>query len=246
MTRSLTYKPFGPRAILIEWPSVIDRSFITEMKNTRIAIFENQEINRFSAILEIVTGFSSLCVYFINEIDTVEIIEKLKAVISNQEGSSIKKNKRNNWEIPVCYEPSFATDIEEVATRCNLTVDEVIALHSAPTYDVHFIGFMPGFPYLGGMDERLTCPRKSVPRLKIPAGSVGIGGAQTGIYPSASPGGWQLIGNCPIPIFDINKGQPALFQAGDQLKFYAINRSEYDQLHINRSELNLENFLKND
>jgi 5-oxoprolinase (ATP-hydrolysing) subunit B len=119
-------------------------------------------------------------------------------------------------EIPVRYD---GPDLEGVAAHCGLSVDEVVRRHAAPEYVVYFIGFQPGFAYLGGLDPRLHTPRRAEPRLVVPAGSVGIGGAQTGIYPLASPGGWQLIGRTVLPLFDPQAEPPTLLAPGDRVRF---------------------------
>ncbi|CAM3664421.1 5-oxoprolinase subunit PxpB [Roseateles saccharophilus] len=121
-------------------------------------------------------------------------------------------------EIPVCYD---GPDLADVAAHCGLTPDEVVRRHSAADYVVYFIGFQPGFAYLGGLDESLHTPRRAEPRTVVPAGSVGIGGAQTGIYPLATPGGWQLIGRSALPLFDPQAEPPTLLAPGDRVHFVA-------------------------
>jgi inhibitor of KinA len=133
-------------------------------------------------------------------------------------------------EIPVCYDPEFALDLDCVAEHAKLSVQEVVELHSAAEYRVACIGFVPGFPFLAGLPEKLATPRRDVPRKEIPPGSVGIGGAQTGIYPLRSPGGWNLIGRTPLKLFDPTKNPPALLQAGDRVHFRAITREEFGSL----------------
>jgi inhibitor of KinA len=133
-------------------------------------------------------------------------------------------------EIPVCYDPDFAPDLDHVARRAELSTNEVIDLHSAAEYRVACIGFVPGFPFLAGLPKKLATPRRATPRKEIPPGSVGIGGAQTGIYPLRSPGGWNLIGRTPVKLFDPIKNPPALLRAGDCVRFRAITREEFDSL----------------
>lgn len=124
-------------------------------------------------------------------------------------------------EIPVRYGGQHGPDLPAVARHCRITADQVITLHSAITYPVICIGFQPGFPYLGGLDPRLATPRRSTPRTRIPAGSVAIGGNQTGIYPGDSPGGWQIIGYTPMRLFDAEANPPCLLRAGDSVRFVA-------------------------
>lgn len=137
-------------------------------------------------------------------------------------------------EIPVLYGGQAGPDLNDVAALNNLSPDEVIDIHTQPEYLVYMIGFAPGFPYLGGMDKRIAAPRRQAPRSRIPAGSVGIAGEQTGVYPIETPGGWQIIGRTPLALFDRNRTAPALLKAGDKVKFTAIGEQEFEQLKNSR------------
>ena len=130
-------------------------------------------------------------------------------------------------EIPVCYGGAFGPDLAEVASLCSLSPEEVIARHVAASYRVYMIGFSPGFAYLGGLDATLAAPRRSTPRLKVPAGSVGIAGMQTGIYPLATPGGWQIIGQTPRHLFLPSEEEPCLLNPGDRLRFIPIDAETF-------------------
>lgn len=132
--------------------------------------------------------------------------------------------------IPVLYGGEWGMDIGTVARLNSLTAEEVIALHTAPEYPVYMLGFLPGFCYLGGMDARIAAPRLKTPRVRIEAGSVGIAGEQTGIYPIASPGGWQLIGRTPLSLYSPRRKKPILLEAGMRIKFYSIDRAEYERI----------------
>ncbi len=133
-------------------------------------------------------------------------------------------------EIPVCYGGSFGPDLSFVAEHGKITEEEVIRIHSSRDYRIYMLGFLPGFPYLGGMDERIFTPRLNSPRTRIPAGSVGIGGEQTGIYPMDSPGGWQLIGRTPYRLFKPEQVRKPLYEAGDSIRFVPINQEEYKEI----------------
>ncbi len=133
-------------------------------------------------------------------------------------------------EIPVSYDPEFAVDLDHVAQTAELSPSEVICLHSAAEYRVACIGFVPGFPFLAGLPKKLATPRRGVPRKEIPPGSVGIGGAQTGIYPLRSPGGWNLIGRTPLRLFDPEKNPPVFLRAGERVRFREITRDEFESL----------------
>lgn len=133
-------------------------------------------------------------------------------------------------EIPVCYDRACAPDLDAVARQAGIAADEVVARHSAGHYTVAMIGFAPGFPYLLGLDPVLATPRHATPRVRVPAGSVGIGGSQTGIYPGDSPGGWQLIGRTPRRLFDPHRDPPSLLRPGQPVRFVAVTLAEYRRL----------------
>jgi inhibitor of KinA len=132
-------------------------------------------------------------------------------------------------EVPVCYENEFAPDLRDVAWHAKLSVEEVVQRHASASYRVSCVGFTPGFPYLSGLPAELATPRRDSPRKRIPPGSVGIGGTQTGIYPSISPGGWNIIGRTPLRLFDVQREPPSLFHAGDRVRFRPISREEFEQ-----------------
>ena len=130
-------------------------------------------------------------------------------------------------ELPVCYGGAFGPDLKDVAKHGGLTEEETVRIHAGGEYPVYMLGFTPGFPYLGGMDPRIATPRLTAPRTKVAAGSVGIAGAQTGIYPVASPGGWRIIGRTPVKLYDPARERPFLLQAGQILRFRPISKDEY-------------------
>ena len=138
--------------------------------------------------------------------------------------------------IPVCYEDDYAPDIDLISSHTGLSHQEIIEKHSSHEYLVHMLGFLPGFLYLGGMNNRLSCPRKTTPSININAGSVGIGGSQTGIYPVSSPGGWNIIGRTPLQLFTPNTEHPYIARALDKVKFKPISSSEYLTLATNSGE----------
>jgi KipI family sensor histidine kinase inhibitor len=160
--------------------------------------------------------------------------ERINAVVAaGADRGRRRKAKRSGTtpiEIPVCYDAEFAPDLEDVARHAQISTREVIDLHASSEYRVACVGFVPGFPFLAGLPNKLTTPRRPAPRKEIPPGSVGIGGAQTGIYPLRSPGGWNLIGRTPLCLFDPEKTPPTLLRAGDRVRFRAITREEFDSL----------------
>ena len=149
-------------------------------------------------------------------------LQKLLKLDVNEEASASRV-----FEIPVCYGGEYGPDIENIAKNAGLTEEEVIKIHTSKDYLIYMLGFLPGFSYLGGLDERIHTPRLANPRIRIPAGSVGIGGSQTGIYPLDSPGGWQLLGLTPVKTYDPERENPILFEAGDYIRFVPVSEEEY-------------------
>lgn len=134
-------------------------------------------------------------------------------------------------EVPVCYDdPELAPDLDLVAQHTGLSSEAIVALHCRGEYHVTCVGFTPGFPYLSGLPAELATPRRASPRTEIPAGAVAIGGAQTGIYPRKSPGGWNIIGRTPLRLFNVERDPPALFHAGDRVRFRRISRDEFEEM----------------
>lgn len=169
------------------------------------------------AVLETIPGMNNLTVVLHNPQQTaLDAIERLQ---NGWEESEAVLPESRQIEIPVIYGGAAGPDLEEVARYHQLTLKQVVELHASANYVVYFIGFQPGFPYLGGLDERLHTPRRAEPRVIVPAGSVGIGGSQTGIYPLASPGGWQLIGRSDLPLFNPQHQPPTLLRPGDSVRF---------------------------
>jgi len=134
------------------------------------------------------------------------------------------------FTLPVCYGGDFGPDLDDVARVCGLSVADVVELHCSRDYPVYCLGFSPGFPFLGGLDPALITPRLETPRVRVPAGSVGIAGNQTGVYPTATPGGWRLIGRCPTLLFDVTQVPPVPYRPGDVISFRPISRQTFDDL----------------
>jgi inhibitor of KinA len=184
-------------------------------------------------IIEVVPTYRSLLVYFDPLAITREVLSsRIMELMAEGKGGDAKKLNARVVEIPVCYGGELGPDLDFVASHNKLTHEEVIAIHTSAPYMVYMLGFMPGFPYLGGMSERIATPRLEKPRTAIPAGSVGIAGSQTGFYPVESPGGWQIIGRTPIKAFNPDSQTPFPFAAGDYLKFRAITREEFAVIQI--------------
>lgn len=183
---------------------------------------------RLEGVRDVVPAMASLAVHVDGDrVDDRDFAEWLDRVISTASDDVLDGVLH---ELPVCYEPPFAMDIDEVARRCECGVSDVIARHSAAEYRVFMIGFLPGFPYLGVLDARLRLPRRDVPRQVVPRGSVAIAGAQTGIYPSDSPGGWHVIGRTPAPLFDATATPPGRLSPGDRVRFVPVPASRFETL----------------
>ena len=157
--------------------------------------------------------------------DTIRVVENILDMVQNSEPPEGKL-----VEIPVLYGGNYGKDIQRVVQFSKLSEGEIIQRHQAGNYLVYFLGFSPGFPYLGGMDQDLTTPRIQTPRKRVPQGSVAIAGGQTGIYPFPSPGGWNLIGRTPLKIFNISNPQNSLIQMGDKVQFKSISKDKYELL----------------
>ncbi|EDS77667.1 conserved hypothetical protein [Clostridium botulinum C str. Eklund] len=234
-------KPMGDCAISLKFSE--DINIQTHFKIQSLAQYLDN--NPFKGMIEYVPSFISLTIFY----DPLEVISLKKD--KNQTPFNIVKikiekildklsNKSCNnsriVEIPVCYGEEFGLDLKIVAKYNNLSIEEVINIHSSYENRVYMIGFAPGFPYLAGMSDKIATPRKKTPRLSIPAGSVGIAGAQTGVYPISTPGGWQLIGRTPLDLFNPENEIPSLLKAGDIVKFKSISKAEYYEIKYEKEQ----------
>lgn len=215
----------GDSAVTVQFKNEISKavnSYVTSL----CAEIEN---NKIKGVIEYIPTFCSVSVlYDCTLISSKKLISKLEKIIKNIKITTSRKAKL--YEIPVCYDDCFALDMGNVCEHSHLTREEVIARHSGRDYLIYMLGFLPGFAYLGGMDEALATPRLDSPRSEIFEGAVGIGGEQTGIYPVASPGGWQLIGKTPVKVYDKERENPILYSSGDYIRFVPVSLAEYDQI----------------
>lgn len=222
---TLKYKPYGNSAILIQWPHEMNDKILKDIILVHQKIYQE----KIKAVIEIIQSINSLTVVYETNLISFHYLKKYLESLYIADFKEAPK-QYFQWKIPVCYDSFFGLDLQEIAVKNKLTVDEIIQLHTEAIYLVYSIGFLPGFLYLGGLDKRLHIDRKSEPRLKIPKGAVAIGGKQTGIYPRASPGGWQIIGNSPIAFFDKKNASPCFAKPGDKIQFIQISYYEYEQL----------------
>jgi inhibitor of KinA len=178
-----------------------------------------------AGVTDVVPGYSSLLVIYDPLLVPPDVVSAWIATAGEAPAPAAR-----TVEIPVAYDPALAPDLDSLAAEKGLGVVELVTLHAAPLYRCQLLGFRPGFPFLRGLDARLHSARLPSPRVRVPAGSVGIGGAQTGVYPVDSPGGWRLIGRTPLRLFDPGRADPFLVHAGDQVRFVPIDRAAFDRL----------------
>lgn len=216
--------PAGESALIVEFEERID----PEVNARAIACAEAIQAAGVAGVRDVVPTYRSVAVYF----DPLRTDgEALIACLERESGRPLPPvtASRAPVRVPICYGGDLGPDLAAVASFAGLEEADVVRAHVAKTYRVFMLGFVPGFAYLGTVDERIAMPRRSTPRVRVPLGSVGIAGMQTGIYPAETPGGWQLIGRTPVKPFDPSRAEPFLMKAGDSVQFYAIDRGEYDR-----------------
>lgn len=216
--------PMGEAGIVVELGDAIDPAL-----NARVQWLARAVAERLARdVVEVVPTYRSLLVVCDPlRAPRARLAAALRALATELPPDAAPEEAGRLIRLPACYGGAFGPDLEEVARRAGVSPADAVELHSSATYLVCMLGFTPGFPYLGGMPARLATPRLETPRTRIPAGSIGIGGAQTGIYPVESPGGWQLIGRTPIALFDASRQPPVFIEAGDYLRFVPIGVDEY-------------------
>lgn len=214
-------RTYGSSALLLEWEARIDPMINQSVHHYARAIAQHP------GVAECIPAYASLLVRFLPpKITAYQLREAIYALQLTPD--EIPPGVLH--ELPVCYDPEVAPDLLHVAETLALTADQVVDLHTRPTYLVYQLGFLPGFGFLGTTDERLQISRKSNPRRAVPAGSVGLAGRQTGVYPTGSPGGWQLIGRCPVAMIRTGT-DPIRLRAGDRVKFFSVDLETYHELH---------------
>ncbi|HWQ29909.1 MAG TPA: 5-oxoprolinase subunit PxpB [Negativicutes bacterium] len=215
----------GDKGLVVEFGNEISEAVNRRVRNLYLAVQKCKP----EGVLEMVPTYRSLMIqYNPMETDMDSLRIRLSEIEESLDGIELPNPKI--IEIPTIYGGAFGEDLSFVAEHNGISEDEVIKIHSSVDYRIYMLGFSPGFPYLGGMNEKIETPRLKTPRTKIPAGSVGIAGKQTGIYPMESPGGWQLIGRTPLKLYDPSRSTPVLLQAGDYLRFVPVDKSEYDRI----------------
>ena len=228
--------PLGDRALLIHLGDTIDEATHRRVR----AVWARLTTRPISGTIEVVPAFASVAVHYDparvpNELGgrrEASPYDRFAAAVAAALGdlgeASLPASR--SVEVPVCYGDAYGPDLGEVAERHGLSPDEVVRLHSSATYRVYMLGFAPGFAYLGGLPDVIATPRRPEPRTSVPAGSVGIGGSQTGIYPLVLPGGWQLIGRTPLRLFDARQSSPTVLAVGDVVRFRPIAPNDFTHL----------------
>ncbi len=228
---SYTITSLGDSALLIDFGNIINK----EINNYIIHLCKTLEENPVEGMIEAVPAYSSLAVYYDPVIlrDKIEsgksVFEKIKNEVAEkiQSAGDASAFRGNLVRIPVCYDPRFGFDLNDMEELTTLSKEKIIELHTSKIYHVYILGFLPGFPYMGEVDDQIMVPRKQYP-VSVPAGSVGIAGKQTGIYPLDSPGGWQIIGRTPVKMFLPDYFPPVFLKAGNNVQFYSISWDEFE------------------
>lgn len=218
--------PCGDCAVTLQIGNEISETVNQEV----VSVLETLKAAKIPGVREVVPSYTAVCLHYDpDELCYDDLLKRLAELQVKMKNAA--ESCRTVVQIPVCYGGEYGPDLAYVAEHNGLTPEEVVRRHSAGQYLVYMLGFLPGFAYMGGMDESIACPRLTSPRTKIPAGSVGIAGSQTGIYPLASPGGWQLIGRTPTKMFSVD-GEKTIFalSAGDRVQFVPITEEEYQKL----------------
>jgi len=213
----------GDSAVIVEFEDRIDAA----VNGRVVALARSIQTARLDGVLDVVPTFRSVAVYFDPlRTDFNALSHRLRHEAA--EARALTATPSAPIRIPVWYGGAFGPDLGEVARFAGQTEADVIALHSAPVYRVFMLGFVPGFAYMGTVDPTIAAPRRSTPRVKVPAGSVAVAGGQTGVYPAESPGGWQIVGRTPLRPFDLSRAEPFLLKAGDHVQFHPILGDQFD------------------
>jgi inhibitor of KinA len=222
----------GDHAIQFYVPEKMDQAMISEIKCFHDFIFSLQ----LKEIKDIIPSYHTLTLIYDIALMHEPIVfanDLIEKFASERKTEVATKEVNKIIEVPVCYDEIFGIDLISMSTKLSLSITEIIKIHTENIYQVYCLGFMPGFAYMGDVNIKIQTARHAQPRKNVSAGSVGIAGAQTGIYPMPSPGGWQIIGRTPLKIFDKDPAILSKFKMGDAVKFYPITRTEFESLNEN-------------
>ena len=223
---------YGDRGMLLDFGDDSSKSISLEV-NKAFSTISNLGL----PLLNIIPSFNKIVIIFENSEIRDQNREKITYEMNEIKPQSHKSTNKT-WKIPACYDESFALDLKLIQQLHQITKEEIINLHTSESYYTYYIGFMPGFPYLGDIPSQLITPRLATPRIKIPARSIGIAKNHTCIYPKISPGGWNIIGQIPFDIFDLQNPNPSLFLPGDKVSFYSVNHKEFQQIQKKHFSIN--------
>ncbi len=216
--------PAGDAALVVELPASIDPATSAGV----IAIADAVRSRCRAVLRDVVIGYCTATVYLDpRAIDAAWLEAEIRAAVEDR--AALAPHAGATIDVPVCYGGTLGPDLAHVAAHAGATEQDVVLLHTRPTYRVYVVGFIPGFPYMAELDPRLALPRRAVPRTKVPPGSVAIAAGQTGIYPAESPGGWHIIGRTSIRPYDPARAQPFLFRPGDSVRFHAVTPDEFNR-----------------
>ena len=228
MSKQFTIKIAGENALIIYFSDDMSADVANQVRTAQQLILSCMSDNANNHIIDLIPSYASILVMFdLLVTDHHAVRNELRVTLKSLfEGNKISENSKV-VELPVYYSQESGPELTTIAKNANLTIEDVIELHQAQEYHVYAIGFAPGFAYLGEVDERIATPRLATPRLKVPKGAVGIADRQTAVYPSTSPGGWNIIGLCPVNMFDANAEKPMPVNVGDKVKFKVITKDEF-------------------
>jgi KipI family sensor histidine kinase inhibitor len=219
----------GDAAFTVEFGDAIDPALLAAVQALDAAISRRQAAGGLPGLVETMPTFRSLTVFFDPLVTGREaLVDALRPLFDAAAHAAPAEGR--GWRLPVCYADDAGPDLADTARAIGRSVDEVVALHSGAELRVYVLGFLPGFPFMGGLPAELHLPRRAEPRVRVPAGSVAIAGGLTAIYPWESPGGWHLLGRCPVPLFDAARASPSLLAVGDRVRFEPVTTAEYRRL----------------
>lgn len=219
----------GDTAVTVEFGDSVDPALLAAVAALDRSVQSAMAAGQLPGVIETVPTFRSLTlIYDPLQTRRAEIDPVLVNLLAQPTGANTLSGRR--WQLPVCYGGDFGPDLESMAEATGLSPSELIALHVATPYSVYMLGFLPGFPFMGDLPEKLSLPRRPEPRLRVPAGSVATAGRLTAIYPWESPGGWHLLGRCPVPLFSPEWPGAALFLPGDRVSFHSVDKAEFERL----------------
>jgi KipI family sensor histidine kinase inhibitor len=222
------FLPAGDAALVVEFGTIVDPALIEAVQALDRAVTAAQ----LPGVVETVPSFRSLMVHYDPLVTTNATLAAAIAALDRSAGGPQRETRR--WSLPCCYAAEFGPDLDHVAQATGLDSGAVIEAHAAAGFSVAMLGFLPGCPFLSGLDKRFDLPRRTEPRTRLAAGSVAVAQTLSVIYPTESPGGWHLIGNCPLPLFDPARSPPALLAPGDQVRFRPIDAAEHGRIRAAR------------